>query len=79
MAATLIAHAKEFRDDGFIVEMVVWELPEPLPLCSHRYKYRLFFGTGDSCWVRYDNEPGKGIIGISPVNSGLIRSQRLSS
>jgi hypothetical protein len=60
MAATLLAHAKEIRDDGFIVEMVIWELPESLPPCWHHYKYRLFFGTGDSCWVRYDNERGKG-------------------
>jgi hypothetical protein len=43
MAAALLAHAKAFRDDGFIVAMVVWELPEPLPPCRHRYKYRLFF------------------------------------
>jgi hypothetical protein len=52
MAATLLVHAKEVRDDGFTVEMVVWELPEPLPPCRHRYKYRLFFGKGDRCWVR---------------------------
>ncbi|MEA3643275.1 MAG: DUF6516 family protein [Lamprobacter sp.] len=60
MAASLLAHAKEIRDDGSIVEMVVWELSEPLPPCRHRYKYRLFFGTSNSCQVRYDNERGKG-------------------
>lgn len=56
MGATLIAQAKEVRDDGPIVEIVVWELDEPLPPCAHRYKYRLYFGVSGECLVRYDNE-----------------------
>lgn len=31
MAAVLLARAKEVRDDGSIVEIVIWELLEPLP------------------------------------------------
>ncbi len=31
MKATLIAKAKEVHDDGSIVEVVIWELPEPTP------------------------------------------------
>jgi hypothetical protein len=38
MGAVLIARAKEIRDDGSIIEIVVWELPEPTPPSSHRYK-----------------------------------------
>lgn len=34
--AVLLAHAKEVRDDGFIVEIVIWELPEPMS-CRVRY------------------------------------------
>jgi hypothetical protein len=60
MGAKLIAQAKEVRDDGSIVEIVVWELTEALPPCMHRYKYRLFFGLPGECLVRYDNERGKG-------------------
>ena len=60
LVAILLARAKEIRDDGAIVAAVVWELPDPLPPCVHRYKYRLFFGTADTCRVRYDNERGKG-------------------
>jgi len=60
MKAALIAQAKEVRDDGSIVEIVIWELPEPLPPCTHAYKYRLFFGRAGACFVRYDNERGKG-------------------
>ena len=60
MPAVLLAHAKEVRDDGSIVEIVVWELPEPLLPSAHRCKYRLYFGAGGTSWVRYDNERGKG-------------------
>jgi Family of unknown function (DUF6516) len=60
MDAALLARAKEVRDDGSIVEIVIWELPEPLPPSLHRYKYRLFFGAAGVSRVRYDNERGKG-------------------
>ncbi len=58
--ATLIAKAKEVRDDGSIIEIVVWQVPESLAPCTHSYKYRLYFGTDGNCHVRYDNERGKG-------------------
>lgn len=60
MPARLIANAKEVRDDGSIVEVVVWELPQPLLPCRHCYKYRLYFGSRGLTRVRYDNERGKG-------------------
>lgn len=60
MAAMLLVRAKEVRDDGSIVEIVVWELAQPLPPCAHRFKYRLFYGTAGENRVRYDNERGKG-------------------
>ncbi len=60
MPATLLARAKEVRDDGSIVEIVIWELPEPTPPCEHRFKYRLHYGMAGQYLVRYDNERGKG-------------------
>lgn len=60
MKARLLAHTKEVRDDGTIVEVVIWELPQPLEPCEHRYKYRLFYGGQEFERVRYDNERGKG-------------------
>lgn len=60
MPALLIARAKEVRDDSSMIEIVIWELPEPLPPCSHLYKYRLYFGAAGVDRVRYDNERGKG-------------------
>jgi hypothetical protein len=60
MRATPIAALKEVRADGSIVEIVVWQLQEPVPPCAHNYKYRLYFGRQGICKVRYDNERGKG-------------------
>ena len=60
MAAVLLVHAKEIRGDGSILEIVVWELSEPLPPSTHRYKYRLYYGAAGSSRIRYDNERGKG-------------------
>lgn len=60
MKAVLLAIAKEVRDDGAIVEVVIWRLPQPVPPCSHCYKYRLYFGQGGRDRVRDDNERGKG-------------------
>lgn len=60
MKATLLARSKEIRDDGSIVEVVIWAVPEPLLPCKHLFRYRLFYGTPDQERVRYDNERGKG-------------------
>lgn len=60
MGAALQARAKEVREDGAIVEIVVWSLPEPVPPCGHRFKYRLYYGHAGVDRVRYDNERGKG-------------------
>ena len=60
MPARRFARAKEIRDDGSIVEIVVWALDAPLSSCTHRFNYRLFFGTAEACRIRYDNERGKG-------------------
>ncbi len=60
MPAKALARAKEVRDDGSIVEIVIWELDGPVPPCAHPFKYRLYYGLAGRCRVRYDNERGKG-------------------
>lgn len=42
------------------VEMVVWQVPEPVPPSRHPYKYRLAYVVRGECVLRYDNERGKG-------------------
>lgn len=60
MRARSIAALKEVRADGSVVEIVVWQVPEPIAPSAHSYKYRLYFGKDGLCRVRYDNERGKG-------------------
>ena len=60
MRATSIAALKEVRADGSVVEIVVWQVPEPVHPSAHSYKYRLYFGKDGLSRVRYDNERGKG-------------------
>ena len=60
MTAVPLVMTKEVRDDGSIVEIVIWKLSQALPPCRHSFKYRLFYGIGATCRVRYDNERGKG-------------------
>lgn len=40
--------------------VVIWQLPAPLPGCTHPYKYRLAYVVADECVVRFDNERGRG-------------------
>lgn len=60
MKARLLYEFKQRYDDGAIVEMVLWELPQPVAGSGHRYKYRLYYGFAGRRIVGYDNESGKG-------------------
>ena len=60
MKARLLVKTKEVRDDGTIIEMVIWAVPTPVPPCGHSFKYSLFFGRPGIRLVGYDNEQGKG-------------------
>jgi len=61
MKAKLIFREKNLLEGGYIVELVLWELPNKTKDRPHEYKYRLYFGDSDgNCLVRYDNESGKG-------------------
>lgn len=60
MKAKPIVKSKDVRSDGTIIEITIWELLTPTPPSTHSYKYRLYFGTRETCRVRYDNERGKG-------------------
>ena len=60
MKARLLLRSKDVLSDGAIVEMVLWALPEPVPGCSHPYKYRLFYGRNGRRIVGFDNERPKG-------------------
>lgn len=59
MKATELFRAKETYGVGF-VEIVIWQVPEPVPPSEHPYKYRLVYVVDGKRMVGYDNERGKG-------------------
>lgn len=58
--AVLIFKDRYTFDDGAIVEMTLWQTPEPVPPSEHKFKYSLFYGYPGQRIVGYDNERGKG-------------------
>lgn len=50
----------ERRDDGSMIQFVIWKLPIALLPCQHQFKYRLAYIVDGICVIRYDNERGKG-------------------
>lgn len=60
MPAELLHRERLDFDDGAVVEMVLWRVPEPVEGCRHSYKYRLYYGRAGKRIVGYDNERGKG-------------------
>jgi len=58
-ATELLRRRIPFSEVAF-AELVLWQLPEPLPGSAHSYKYRLAYVVQGVCVLRYDNESGKG-------------------
>jgi hypothetical protein len=59
MKANLIYKTKHEHGKGF-VEIVIWEVPKPVPPSEHAFKYRLVYIVDGQRVVGYDNERGKG-------------------
>jgi hypothetical protein len=60
MKAALLIHERVLFEDGFLIEIKVWRVPEPVLPSGHGLKYSLFYGRGGIRIVGYDNERGKG-------------------
>ena len=58
--ASLILDRKLLLDDGRIIQIRVWRLPEVDAERPHGLKYSLFFGRAGERIIGYDNEKGKG-------------------
>lgn len=60
MWATKIVQYEEEYEDGSILSIVIWMLPEKTIERPHGYKYRLNYCAKDgTTYVRYDNKTGK--------------------
>ena len=60
MKAALLIHERVLFEDGFLIEIKVWRVPDAVLSSSHGLKYSLFYGRAGIRIVGYDNERGKG-------------------
>jgi hypothetical protein len=60
MKARAIANERVILSEREFAQIVIWEVPAPVPGSSHGYKYRLAYVRDGECVMRYDNEAGKG-------------------
>ena len=60
MKAKRIFYDRQDYADGAILDLVVWQVPEPVKGSTHKFKYRFFYGYPGRRLVCYDNERGKG-------------------
>lgn len=59
MKAKLLQKIKQAHASG-TVEIAIWQVPEPVPPCTHGFKYRVVYIVDGVRVVGYDNERGKG-------------------
>jgi hypothetical protein len=60
MKAVQLVRSRITFSAGAFAELVLWQVPEPVRGCAHRFKYRLAYVVDGVCVLRYDNEAGKG-------------------
>lgn len=60
MKAELLIRERVSYPDGDLAEMVVWQVPEPVPPTTHGFKYRFVYVVDGRRVLGYDNERGKG-------------------
>ena len=60
MRAALITSFKDVTDDGGIIELVVWRVPQSVPPSTHPFKYRAACVVDGERVLGFDNERGKG-------------------
>lgn len=80
MKAILLHHEKHVYDDGFILEMKVWQVPNAVPGSRHKLKYSLFYGRAGERLVGYDNESRKGDhrhLGVEETTYAFVSIRQL--
>ncbi len=60
MKAELITPFKDVTDEGGVIELVVWRVPQPVPPTSHGFMYRAVYAVNGVRVAGFDNERGKG-------------------
>lgn len=60
MDAELLRRFKSRTPEGWIIEYTIWRIPEPVPPCTHRFKYSAVLIIDGERVLGFDNERGKG-------------------
>lgn len=60
MKATSIYDRRLVYGDREFAEIVIWDVPVPVPPSRHRFKYRLVYIEHGVRVIGFDNERGKG-------------------
>lgn len=60
MNAKLLLNERRVIAENIFAELIVWQVPSPVPGSTHSFKYRLALIVDGVCQLRYDNETGKG-------------------
>ena len=60
MKAVEIFRSKQVINSAELIEVVIWQVPTPVPPSDHDFKYSLVFIRDGVRVVGYDNERGKG-------------------
>ena len=60
MKALQLMNNRQVLENGLIIEVAVWSVPEKVLGSDHYFKYRLQCCYPEKTLVRYDNERGKG-------------------
>ena len=60
MKAELLFRMRQVLTETAFVELVIWQVPEPVPGSVHAFKYSLALVAEGRCVMRYDNEAGTG-------------------
>ena len=60
MKARLLQKERIRLGDKRFVEIVVWQVPNPVPGSAHGFKYRMVLVVNEVSTLRYENEAGKG-------------------
>lgn len=58
--AELIYRFEQDFDDGAMVRMIIWKVPQPVPPSEHPYEYSLVYLEQGQRVIGFDNEQGKG-------------------
>ncbi|MGH8475620.1 MAG: toxin-antitoxin system TumE family protein [Methylococcales bacterium] len=60
MKAVQLVHTRITYSEAAFSELVLWQVPKPVTGSDHGFKYRLAYVVLGECFLRYDNEVGKG-------------------